>query len=390
MKTSSLSATRRFDIDWLRIMLIFSVFLFHIGMFFNSFGWHVKNNEIITWLDPIMAWLHRWRMPLLFMVSGVGTYYALGKRSTGNFIGERARRLLIPLVFGMLVIVPPQVWAEKQAEFGSFINFLPHMFEGSYPEGNMSWHHLWFVLYLFICAMAALPFIMIMRSGTGKAIYCYLEKFFAVPGSFLIMTIPLYLSMEFLLRYFPWETHALINDWAYLTYNFIFFLSGYVLMSNQKIIDLLMQQRRLYAAIALAMTGVFFFDFFQSVDPWLNESIQLYLGALLEFSIALTVLGYGARYLNRDHRWRKPLNEAIYPFYILHQTAIVLIGLYLISLPLLPWAKAAILTFGSLMLTIGIYLIIRRLNLTRLLFGMRIRKNAVQRSKDLRSLRKAS
>jgi fucose 4-O-acetylase-like acetyltransferase len=90
--------TRQYDVDWLRIILIISVFLFHIGMVFNSWEWHVKNDQQVAFLKYPMTFLHYWRMPLLFFISGAGTFFALGFRSTGEYIKERATRLLIPLI----------------------------------------------------------------------------------------------------------------------------------------------------------------------------------------------------------------------------------------------------------------------------------------------------
>ena len=101
---------RQYYIDWLRILLILSVFLFHVGMVFNSWHWHVKNDTTYNGaLRYVMTFLHYWRMPLLFLISGAGTFYALGKRSTGQYLGERFKRLIIPLLAGVFILVPVQV-----------------------------------------------------------------------------------------------------------------------------------------------------------------------------------------------------------------------------------------------------------------------------------------
>lgn len=373
---------RRYDIDWIRIMLIFSVFLFHIGMFFNGFGWHIKNPERMLWLDPLMAYLHTWRMPLLFLISGVGTYFALGKRSMGRFVGERSRKLMIPLVFGMLVIVPPQVFVEKQAQYGTFWNFIPHITQGSYPEGNLSWHHLWFILYLFICAMAAIPFIVMLRSKHSQKFYHLLESISSVKGLLLlVLTVPLFISQLVLLPYFPDETHALTDDWAYIAKSFLFFLYGYVLLSNKILINNITRQRRIYAIIAFALTGLFFIDWFHSLDPYMSNTLQLFLLHFAVLAIGLAIIGYAARYLNRDHPWRYYLNEAIYPFYILHQTVILVIGFHLLKVPWGPGIKALVLTMGSFVCIAIIYLLlIRPFKITRLLFGMQVKtRNARQK-----------
>lgn len=391
MENSTSLKTRRYDIDWIRIGLIASVFFFHLGMFFNGFGWHIKNNEEIAWLNPVMAYLHRWRMPLLFFVSGVGTYYALGKRNIGQYLRERYNRLIIPLIVGMILIVPPQVYVEKHAEYASFLKFIPEMFKGIYPEGNISWHHLWFVLYLFICSVAALPVIVLFRSKFKKVIVNKLVSFFSVPGSFLTLSIPLYIVQQTLQKYFPWETHALFNDWAYLSYNFLFFIFGYLLFSDTRLIGQIVKQRRLNGIFALILTAIFFIDYFNSIDPFVSSNLQSLLGCLLEWSIGMAVIGYGGKYLNRENKIRRHLNEAIYPFYILHQTVIVVIGFYLFDLDIAVTTKAFVLTLGSLTISAGIYLaFIRPFNAMRFIFGMRIKKKNETKKINRVKMRRAS
>ena len=95
---------RQYFIDWLRIGLIISVFFFHVGMIFRPEQWHVNSAESFEFLDPIMWWLHLWRMPLLFLVSGIGTFYAIGHRTSLQYVKERLRRLYIPFTFGFFYI----------------------------------------------------------------------------------------------------------------------------------------------------------------------------------------------------------------------------------------------------------------------------------------------
>lgn len=222
MKTyTNQTPERQFYIDWLRILLILSVFLFHIGMIFNKWGWHVKNDQQYGGvLQSIMAFLHSWRMPLLFLISGAGTYFALGKRTSAQYLGERFNRLFIPLLVGVFTLVPVQVYIEKASSYSSLLDFYPHMFEGIYPKGNFSWHHL-----------------------------------------------------------------------------------------------------------------------------------------------------------NRDSKFRKLANEAIFPFYLLHQPVIVVVGYNVVSLPIPVLLKVVIIICSSFAVTTGLYwLLIRRINFLRLIFGMKVVK----------------
>ncbi len=365
---------RRFDIDWIRILLIISVFFFHVGMFFNGFGWHIKNNVIIEWLNPVMAYLHQWRMPLLFFVSGVGTYFALGKRNVLQYVGERSKRLLIPLTIGMFLIVPPQIYIEKHTEYNSFIDFIPHIAEGTYPEGNLSWHHLWFILYLFICSVAALPIIILFKSKLKEPISKVLYRFFSIPASLLIFSIPLFLVQFFMRKHFPWETHALVNDWPYLIYSFLFFVFGFVLFSDFRLINQIVEQRRIHGIVAFLLTILFFVNFSYSLDSLLSKNWQLFLGCLMEWSIGISVIGYGGKYFNKEHKFRRHLNEAIYPFYILHQTIIIVIGYQLYNLNMDAGLKALIITLGTLLISFATYFVlIKPFKITRLVFGMRIK-----------------
>ena len=367
---------RRFDIDWIRILLIISVFFFHVGMFFNGFGWHIKNNVIIEWLNPVMAYLHQWRMPLLFFVSGVGTYFALGKRNVLQYVGERSKRLLIPLTIGMFLIVPPQIYVEKHTEYNSFIDFIPHIAEGTYPEGNLSWHHLWFILYLFICSVAALPIIILFKSKLKEPISNVLYRFFSIPASLLIFSIPLFLVQFFMRKHFPWETHALVNDWPYLIYSFLFFVFGFVLFSDFRLINQIVEQRRIHGIVAFLLTLLFFLNYSYSFDTLLSKNLQLFLGCLMEWSIGISVIGYGGKYFNKEHKFRRHLNEAIYPFYILHQTIIIVIGYQLYNLNMDAGLKALIITLGTLLISFATYFVlIKPFKITRLVFGMRIKKS---------------
>ena len=161
---------RRYDLDWLRVIVFGLLIFYHVGMFFVPWGWHIKNNVIYEWLRWPMIFLNQWRLPILFVISGMGTYYALGSRSLGRFIGERYLRLAIPLLVGMLLIVPPQVYFERLADGdfnGSYFEFYTTVaFQGIYPEGNFSWHHLWFQPYLFLFSLVLAPiFIQLRKPG---------------------------------------------------------------------------------------------------------------------------------------------------------------------------------------------------------------------------------
>jgi peptidoglycan/LPS O-acetylase OafA/YrhL len=364
---------RQYFIDWLRILLILSVFLFHIGMFFNTWGWHVKNpTQYDGLLIKVMIFLSEWRMPLLFLISGAGTFYALGKRSPGKYLGERFKRLFIPLLAGIFILVPVQVYLEKADQYASLLEFYPHMFEGVYPEGNFSWHHLWFIAYLFIISLIVSPFLKLFRS---KGFWNFSEKLarFADRPLALNVVVVLIVGSELLLRpHFPDNTHALVDDWAAMAFYVIFFLSGFVLLSNKSIIESIRKQRWLYLGEATFAT-VFMFS-----SPQLFESgpaLDLAWGLssiFLAWSCGLAAIGYARHYLNRDSRFRKLANEAIYPFYLLHQPVILIIGFFLIKLQMPDLIRLLLLSVSSFVISALLYwYLVRPFNLCRVIFGMK-------------------
>ncbi|WP_190811165.1 acyltransferase [Flagellimonas sp. S3867] len=364
---------RKYFIDWLRIGLIISVFFFHVGMIFRPEQWHVNSTESFAFLDPIMWWLHLWRMPLLFLVSGVGTFYAIGHRTSWQYLKERFTRLYIPFTIGFFTIVPLMVYVERIDKYSSLLDFIPHMFDGGpYPIGNISWHHLWFILYLFIISLLITPFLNYTKSGhynmvRGKLIAIVSKKM----G--LNWLLPIIIISQVILRqYFPKSTHALYNDWAYFTYYLLFFLSGFMLFTSDKIINALAANRRLYLYQTILFTIILF-----ALPSLFSEPsiVQDYSRGITEMIISLscglTAIGYFKQYFSKDHKFRKALNEAIYPFYILHQPALIFVGYAVLQWDISYGLQALLITVLSLVSIITTYLIIKRFNVLRVAFGMK-------------------
>lgn len=377
LKTMETSASnqkeRQYYIDWLRILLIFSVFLFHIGMIFNSWDWHVKNDQTYSGaLRYIMIFLHKWRMPLLFLISGAGTYYALGKRSVGQYLGERFKRLVIPLAIGIFTLVPIQVYVEHSAQYSSLLDFYPHMFKGIYPSGNFSWHHLWFIAYLFVIALIISPLLFFFRSKAYRYFERALEKVASKPLALNIFIVPLLLSQLLLRPYFPEDTHDLVHDWAAIAYFVIFFLAGFILLSNKKLSDTIMKQRKLFLLESALATALMFTIPYQAETEAAKNLIWDILSIFVAWSCGLTAIGFAKQYLNRDHKFRVIANEAIYPFYLLHQPVIVVAASVITRWDLSSGWKALLITLISFSVSIILYrMFIYRHNFMRIAFGMK-------------------
>jgi len=364
---------RQYYIDWLRILLILSVFLYHIGMIFNTWPWHIKNNEQYSGiLRQIMTFLHSWRMPLLFMLSGAGTYFALGKRSSFQYLSERFKRLVIPLAAGIFTLVPVQVFIEKVDQYSSLPEFYRHMFEGIYPEGNFSWHHLWFIAYLFVISLLISPFLNFLRSERFQRFILRIENIVTKPFALNIFLLPLLLSQIILRQFFETETNDLIHDWASLTYYMIFFLAGFILLPARNIAEAMRKYRLWYLAQVIIVTSVLFGVPGIVKSEGLAELIRDSSSIILAWSCAVTAVGFAKQYFNKNSALRKSANEAIYPFYLLHQPIIVATGYFIIQLELASAWKVEIVLLLSFTLTVVIYwFLIRPFNLFRVIFGMK-------------------
>ena len=374
---------RRYDLDWLRFLAILLLLFFHTGMWFNHWDWHVKNNELSYTFQYWMIWSHFFRMPLLLFISGAGTYMALGKRTATQFRKERFRRLFIPLVFGMFVVVPPQIYYEHIKEYDSYWDFYKTVFNFvPYPEGSFSWHHLWFILYLFIYSLIALPLLKYLRTPASEQFKNRAFKLLASPAGLLFIPAVIILVSQLLLRpFFPEETHDLIKDWAYFTFYFLFFVFGIICYSNQKLWEVIGANRKSLLVAMIFSLMPFYTCYLHFRDlitlPFTDDTVETIFDVLAIFVswfTVITVIAYGQHYLNKPHKWLSNISEGLYPFYILHQSVIIAIGYYVCQWDWSISAKYWMICFLTLTTCVGFYLLcIRPFNAMRFLFGLKRR-----------------
>jgi glucan biosynthesis protein C len=380
--------TRRYDLDWLRLVCIVILLFYHTGMWFNTWGWHVKNNELSRSFEFWMIWLHPWRMPLLLFISGAGTYMALGKRTRKQFVGERFRRLFIPLLFGMFVVVPPQIYFEHIDKYSNYWEFYKTVFEFKpYPGGSFSWHHLWFVMYLLVYSLTLLPFLAYIRSERSLRFRERTKKILSsAMGMLLIPSIFIFLTQLALRPYFPEQTNAL-TDPAYIVFYGCFFFFGILFYSDKDLWESVERNRKklLIAAVLILIPfyGVFL-HWHKVIDIGIYNEDTLELifdisSIFLSWFTLITVIGYGQHYLNKPNPILPYTNEGLYPFYILHQTVIIWLGWYICKLDWSIGAKFFAISFATLAFCVAFYfLLIRPFNVMRLFFGVRKKEAGVR------------
>lgn len=368
---------RRYDLDWLRVIVFGLLIFYHVGMFFVApdWGWHIKNNITYEWIKYPMLFLNQWRLPILFVISGMGTSYALSKRSAGDFAVERTKKLLLPLIFGMLVIVPPQVYIEKISKGlieGSFFDFWPSQaFIGEYPVGNLSWHHLWFLPYLLLFSLVLIPVFLFLRRNPNHGILRTTAKISSRRWGLYWFIVPLYLIEAFVEPFFE-ETHALVGDWFVIINSITLFFIGFLLISVKEAFWKTVEDNRK----TYLQCGIIGFTAFITIITLFEDSYPIHFTeALISvfsfWSWILTLFGFASKYLNKPSKVLTYCNEAVYPFYILHQTITVILGYCIMNLHWPFFSKFSILTIGTFVLSWIIYeFLIRRWFMIRPLFGL--------------------
>ena len=371
---------RRNDLDWLRLIAIVILLFYHTGMWFNTWDWHVKNNETSVVFNHWMVWLHFWRMPLLLFISGAGTYMALGKRTPGQFAKERVRRLLVPVLFGMFVIVPPQIYYERISDYASYWDFYKTVFEFvPYPKGSFSWHHLWFVVYLLLYSLILIPFLVYIRSPRSHGLRNIAAKWMTPAAGMIFIPIAILFITQLVLRpFFPDETHDL-TDVAFFVYYMCFFIFGMLFYEETRLWEAAVNHSNNLLVYSCSIIAIFYFMYVSLhgiiILPWSHDTSELIFdisGIFLSWAVLITVIGFGQHYLHRPHPMLKYINEGLYPFYILHQTVIIVIGYYICHLDWSIAAKFWTISLLTLVSCVAVFLfLIRPVKLMRLFFGLK-------------------
>ncbi|PLS10262.1 acyltransferase family protein [Neobacillus cucumis] len=364
---------RRYDMDWLRIFGILLLFPFHSARVFDHWDPFYVKNETLSWgLSWFISITNLWFMPLLFWLAGSASWYALKTKSSAFYIKERIQRLLIPLVTGVILIVPPQGYYAILDHTGeapdSYFIFLKKFFTDfsdlSGYFGSFTPAHLWFILYLFVLSVAALPIFLILKSEQRRS---SINNFLAQPFVYIMLFILLALS-----------TALPAPGGQNPFYFFVLFVMGYISSSDLRFQQMLnrLRSKLLISIMILVPVWIFLARVYPHVDNFPAMAILLTL--LRSFNVwvgLLVILGYGYKFLNFQHRLLPYLNEAAFPVYIIHQTALVIVGYYMIRLNLGVPLKYLLIMFSTLTVSLLIYeFIIKRTSITRLLFGVKIKK----------------
>lgn len=384
--------TRRHDIDALRVFAFGLLILYHVGMVYvGDWGYHVKSQYQADWLQWPMIAINRWRMPLLFMISGIALGLAMASRGSARLAGSRSWRLLLPLVFGILAIVPVQAYCEALANgaiqpgYGRFL--WRYLQLRPWPDGGwggaaygFTWNHLWYLAYVWIYSMVMLLVSAALgahgRQRLGDALLDRHRAWWV-----LLPVAWLFACLWWLEPRFP-ENHALFGDWyAHARYGMCF-AAGWLVARDERFWAGVQAMRgRLLAAALLATTVELSLRAAGrmlgpgDIPPWALmidwRLVERIARSIYTWTALLAIFGWSRTLLDRQFRWLPYASEAVFPWYVLHQSLIVPLAFFLSPLQLGPWLEPAMVLAGTVLGCLLLHeFVIRRIRFLRPLFGV--------------------
>jgi glucans biosynthesis protein C len=371
------SPDRRLDLDWLRIGAFALLIFYHIGMFYVTWDWHVKSSRASHAIEPLMMLVNPWRLVLLFIISGAATRFMADKVSAGQLAGSRMGRLLPPLLLAVLVIVPPQAYYEvvdamRLGQLPVSVDWLENFYfkyvtaSGHWCdfEGCLitpTWNHMWFVAYLAVYTLVLIALLPLLRRAPAA-----LGRVLDGPGFIVAPWLYLWACRALLSPIFE-GTHALVDDWYLHAVYFAAFLFGFAIAKHERFFEAC-RAWRLPALVATILCWVF------EVGLDVPASLRVLdrgVHELQAWTAIVAAFGYARHYLSAaDGPIRRYFTNAIFPFYIVHQTAIVVAAYHLDRLRLPLAIEVALLIALTLLACWATFEIARRTPLLRPWFGL--------------------
>jgi len=386
-QTPALS-TRRNDLDWIRVAAFGLLILYHVALVYAPYDWHVHSAHTFGWLHEAVLITNPWRLTLLFLVSGAALRLMATRRTPQRTLRDRAERLIPPLLFGTLVLVPIQSWIEaidKGGFDGTFIDWLVHEFGPTGLSNGVPVNHLWFIVYIAVYSLVAVALM------TRPALMARLEGWLVrATAGWRVLIVPIAYLIVIRIVLFP--LFGITNRLSCDGYNHFLslgaFLFGFLMVRHEELWAGLERHRRTAALIALIALPIMMA---QAAHPggatWFGIPRAVVFG-IDQWAVIAAILGYGSRYLRQaSGPALRYLVDATFTLYLAHQTVLVVAVWFIrpANLPAPLEATALIgITFGVSLL---IYEVVKRIPLIRPLWGLKPLPDTVVRPRYARRRR---
>jgi len=390
---------RHYEHDWLRALVILNLIPFHatwLMILFPEFPGFSRGSD--SWWASLyyLSLFSYFHMPLLFFLAGFSAATSLDRRSARDYLAERAKRLLVPLAFFMVFLYPLMVYhlpgaAEERSVSHYLLSFwLPCLraFHHNWPGDSIpalpSWGHLWFVAYLLVISVAALPLLLWLKrieaewrsGGTRWAVWA---QGMEARSWWFVLPATLFAAIVFLMapQWSLFRQHDLVGNWTYFTCGFAAFLLGCSVGRRDGLRQVL--ARRCLVLLPVAATSAVLVIWLGFHVPAYSKAAYTprYLAYATLFGLntwlwIMTALGLANRYLSHSNAFLGYASRASYPWYILHMVPMPVIGFYVTQWGLGNAAELLLIAVLMFAATLILYeLVVKRAPITRLLFGMK-------------------
>lgn len=391
MAKTKTRSTRLHYLDWLQVIAVLGVFIFHALFPFSDLAeWNIKSPERSTLATLYSFFFAPWGMPFFFLMAGVTSWFSLQRRTAGRFFRERVMQLLIPYFIGVIVLTPIQAYLELTHrgwwKEGSIVQLIlskearTHFFTVRHPitagpeTFSQLGYHLWFVAYLFAFSLIALPLFTWLKGDSGKRFLSSLARLAKWRGGLLLFVIPLTIFRFMLQPFFSAYT-----GWSDFAFMLGFFVSGHILMSDERFMQAVRRDWSLYLILGTAC-ALYFFSEAAGVPvlDWMGSPGKL--GFYLTWAVfsvngwcwTMLMLAVGMRFLNATNNWLQYSRQASFPFFWIHHPVTFLTAFYALQWEVALSIKMLFAGVGSFVITLALYeLLIRRINPMRKLFAMK-------------------
>lgn len=369
-------AGRHYGLDWLRIGAFALLILYHATLVFVPGHWVIKWPETNSALLVPLAFLTPWRLPLLFAVSGFATRRLMMRSpSLHDFAHGRSKRLLLPLGFGLLVLLVPELWvrAKLAGDFASLSQYWLHEYWLPHPRyglGFPAWEHLWFVLYLWVYTMLLA---LLVAARGAQWVQARVEALTA-GGRILWAPIALLAAARLSLMFVVPEQHGLFTDWSGHVQYASFLLFGFALGGSPLLWQRIGAHWRSGVPVALSCGCVVALVEHafpgSAVPPHAVAAAERAVQVAMAWAMLLILLRAADRWMNRDARWRATLAEAVFPAYLIHHPVIVVTTWAILPLSLSAGAGFAVVVTATIAACAGFYLLARAVPVLRPVAGL--------------------
>jgi glucans biosynthesis protein C len=373
---------RIYYLDWLKVLIVYGIFVFHVSLVFTVGGWLVSNREKNAVLGAFAGFCFLWGIPAMFLIAGADAWFGLRSHPVSQFIRGRFRRLLVPFAAGLILLSPMQRFITSRTPPPPIDSFWTYYlaffrdlrFDWTLQFVSRYWLHLWFLGYLFAISLACVPVVVWLRTPRGRRLTSRLVAVADRRGGLLLLAAPLCLSQLLLRPRFP-----VYQDWADIATFTLVFLFGAVLIGDRRFEAAIRREIRWFLLVGVIATLAVGWLLFVAPSH-LPEDARVPAGARAAFALLwglniwcwlLAVLYLGIRWLDFPNSALTYLQQSVLPFYVIHHPVVLLVASFLVTWNLGVWPKFALILLAAFGITLGLYEFgVRRWRPVRLLFGL--------------------